>query len=259
MRFRVSQNVVKRYLAIAWRAIRIQHDRGNAHHIASDAAGAGDLLDGMAHHAGDTVNVERAVKLRALAQCPGEHRDGVMAAFAMPAVLDPLGIVQDVHVALVERITEGIRMGRFAPLLVRLFMALRAVSSGRKQAGWHEFAGYVLRLAGKPRILAEAIVVVLLDLVAVAGQLLVESGGLGLRASSGRFHGLRLFLPAGGSNANLYRKEQAHQCHTQDIQALLTARHQRSGHRRICQRNALWIAASVSDSAAYGNPPKGGN
>src|SRR4030095_2920524 len=56
--------------------------------------------------------------------------------------------------------TERVAMGGLAPLLVGFLMALAAVAGLRKIQCRHEIAGLILRLAGKPWVLAKTVIVI---------------------------------------------------------------------------------------------------
>ena len=159
VQFWLGKDVVVRNRPGHRRAIFVQHHRRHAHHVASRAAGALDLLDRMADHAGHAVFIEAAIHRGIFAQRAGEQRRRIVATFAMPRVLDALAHDDQVHILDVKRIAKRIGVRRFAPLAVRIFVALGAVSGGRDLLRPQKSFEIRLGLAREKRIFPEAMVV----------------------------------------------------------------------------------------------------
>ena|SRR5579864_1788166 len=102
-----------------------------------------------------------------------------MAAFAVPAEFDPFLLDQQVNVLLIEGRAERVGMGGFAPLPVRLFVAFLAVACAGEGVRGDESRLFELCLAGKIRVLAKSVVVLLPDAVAVVSAV----GGCGNQAT----------------------------------------------------------------------------
>ena len=121
-------------------ALFIHHHRWYSHHEAPITELGLHALNGMAGRAGQTVAIERPVNRSVRIQSSCQNGDWVMAAVAMPRELDPLRPHNDVHAGAIERRPEGIGMQRLAPLVVRLLMAVAAVSRIGKGAGLEKVA-----------------------------------------------------------------------------------------------------------------------
>ena len=155
----LGEDVVVRNRPGHRRAIFIQHHRRHAHHVASGAAGVLYLLDGMADHAGHAVFIEAAIHRGIFAQRAGEQRRRIVATFAMPRVLDALAHDDQVHILDVKRIAKRIGVRRFAPLAVRIFVALAAIGGGRDLLRLEKSFEIRFGLAGQKRIFPKAMVV----------------------------------------------------------------------------------------------------
>lgn len=94
----------------------------------------------MARCTSQSVLIKRTIDLRVFCQCARNHRNRVVATVAMPGELNALRADQNVDAGAVERRAEGIRVQRLPPLLVGLFVAVRAIFRGRERAGLNELA-----------------------------------------------------------------------------------------------------------------------
>ena len=98
-----------------------------------------------------------------------QHGDRIVAAIAVPRVLDAFGADQDVDAGSVERRAEGVGMQCLTPLVVGLFVAMATVLGLRKSAGLNEVVTFDSSISGQGQVVfAEKKVVGLPYFVGVA-------------------------------------------------------------------------------------------
>src|SRR5256885_295987 len=126
MAIQMREDLLIRDLSVDGLIVGIHQNRRLSKHVAAGSARI-HLLDGVTDRAGHAIVIEVAVDPRSLVQRSRNQRNWVVASFAMPRVLDALGIPQHVYVLHVPGSPEGIGVCALPPLIRSALMAAGAV------------------------------------------------------------------------------------------------------------------------------------